>query len=140
MNPLEWALLPETCKAVLRIFHGFKGRGQQIFTSQGWLARKIGVCRLTILRAITRLVRLGLVSRKERHSRFWEYTLLEAYVAARVTSGVTSQPISPYINSLSRRKARSLPKPPRRITDWELATKLVRGGMDYYAAIEAAAI
>lgn len=90
VNPLEWALLPETCRAILRIFHGFRVREQQIFPKQSWLARTIGVCRLSIVRAVARLLRLGLI-RIRRRSRFCEYTL-QVTVTSHVTSGVTSHP------------------------------------------------
>jgi|SRR5579885_1008550 len=110
MNPLEWALLSDTARAILRIFHGFRSRGQQAFPKHSWLARTIGVCRLTIVRAIARLVRMGFIMYRRR-SRFCEYTLLREVNAtskdtSKDTSDVTSQRPVPILASERRSSGR----------------------------------
>ena len=112
MNPLEWALLSRAGKELLRIFHGFRSRHQDIFASQGWLAGKVGCSRMTVWRRLKALISAGFVRLVKRHSHFCVYELLET---AQVTPRVTSQGFSPlYLTQRAGRGTPPLKKPPER--------------------------
>lgn len=132
MNPLEWALLSRTARAILRIFNGFKSRGQAIFCRQSWLASEIrkteGHCtREQVNRCISKLALLGFISKLERHSRFWTYRLEKCHVTPERTPHVTSHGRSSFINSVVQRKAPSKAKAPR--TNWHEFERLWRSGV-----------
>jgi biotin operon repressor len=126
MSPFSWALLPETARAILRIFHGFQSRGQDIFTKQSTLARMIGCTRLTVWRWIRELARRGLIRILSRHSRFCRYSI----ETTPETTGDTSHRRSSLINRFNGDRTPPFQKkapPPDRLPEmdngllWRLA-------------------
>lgn len=101
LNPLEWACLSRISREILRIFHGFKSRSQDIFARQSWLASiiagRIGHCtREQVNRCIAALARLGFIRKLKRHSRFWTYSLEKYQVISQRTPNVTSRRSASY--------------------------------------------
>lgn len=91
MRPLEWALLSRTEREILRIFHGFKSRSQDIFIKQASLARMITVTREHVNRCIGRLAAKKFIRRAARHSRFIVYVLEIIGITPERTPQITSQ-------------------------------------------------
>lgn len=106
MTPLEWALLPASARAILRIFHGFRSRGQQIFPRQSWIAGQIGRTREHVNRMIGLLAKLGHIRKERRTSRFIHYVFLVVNVTSEVASKITSRRVSSLVNC---KKGESLP-------------------------------
>ena len=95
MVPLQWALLSPVSKQILRIFHGHKNRGEDIFYKQATLAEMIGCRREQVNRCIAELTRRGFIQKKSRHSRFIVYLLLLLSITPERPPRITSQPRSP---------------------------------------------
>ena len=104
MNPLDWALLSPVSRELLRIFSGFRSRGQDIFPKQSWLASQIGCSRAQVNRCLGVLERKGYVRRSKRHSHFILYLLLVLSLTPQRTRPVTSRLGGPYnLKEVSKR-------------------------------------
>ncbi|HKT90126.1 MAG TPA: hypothetical protein VJQ59_16895 [Candidatus Sulfotelmatobacter sp.] len=138
MTPLEWATLSRVSREILRIFHGFKSRSQDIFVRQIWLAKTIGCTREQVCRCIAALARLGFISKLRRYSHFWTYRLEKYQITGERNTHVTSLHGSSILTTEPRERGRK--KPRKTWTDWLEYERLVRKGMSHEEALVGAAM